>query len=133
LQAAGDGCKVSIAHAVGGSPAYGATGAQLVVSATLFAVMATAAKEASALGGAEVAFLRSVMGVFACVLTHVFVRPLVARNRFGLVSSGSSGALAVYAYFLAIEHLPVGIAALLTTRRRCSPRSIEARPTITST
>jgi drug/metabolite transporter (DMT)-like permease len=87
--------------------------ALLVVSATLFAIMATAAKQASALGGAEVAFLRSTFGVVACVLAHFFVRPLVAHNRAGLLARGSSGALAVYAYFLAIEHLPVGIATLL--------------------
>jgi drug/metabolite transporter (DMT)-like permease len=88
--------------------------AQLVCSAILFACMATAAKQVShGMGGAEVAFLRSVFGVLACVTLHFCVRPLVAHNRLGLLLRGGSGALAVYAYFLAIEHLPVGIATLL--------------------
>jgi drug/metabolite transporter (DMT)-like permease len=88
--------------------------AQLVVSAILFAVMATAAKQVSrGLGGAEVVVLRSAFGVVACALVHAFVRRLVARNKLGLAARGLSGAVAVYAYFLAIEHLPVGIAALL--------------------
>ena len=89
-------------------------GPLLVVSALLFAVMALAAKEASrAMSGTQVAFVRSLMGLAACAGYHVFVRRLVARNRLGLLVRGATGALAVYAYFLAIEHLPVGIATLL--------------------
>ncbi len=88
--------------------------AQLVLSATLFAVMATAAKQVSrGLGGPEIVVLRSAFGIVACALVHVFVRRLVARNKLGLAARGLFGAIAVYAYFLAIEHLPVGIATLL--------------------
>jgi drug/metabolite transporter (DMT)-like permease len=76
--------------------------------------MATAAKIASrTVSGTETAFLRSAFGLIACVGHHLAVRPLVARNRMGLFLRGVTGALAVYAYFQAIEHLPVGIATLL--------------------
>jgi drug/metabolite transporter (DMT)-like permease len=86
----------------------------LVCSALLFAIMATAAKAAShAISGIEAAFLRSAFGVVACVGYHFFGRPLVAKNKLGLFLRGATGALAVYCYFLAIEHLPVGIATLL--------------------
>ena len=86
----------------------------LVGSAVLFAIMATAAKIASAhVSGTETAFLRSLFGILACVGHHLFVQRLVARNKVGLFLRGATGAVAVYCYFLAIEHLPVGIATLL--------------------
>jgi drug/metabolite transporter (DMT)-like permease len=76
--------------------------------------MATAAKIASrSVSGTETAFLRSVFGLVACAGYHLLGRPLVARNKMGLFWRGTTGAIAVYAYFLAIEHLPVGIATLL--------------------
>lgn len=86
----------------------------LVGSAVLFAIMATAAKAASqVVSGIEAAFLRSAFGVVACVAMHLFGRPFVVKNKLGLFLRGTTGALAVYCYFLAIEHLPVGIATLL--------------------
>ena len=76
--------------------------------------MATSAKAAAwQVSGTEVSFIRAVFGICACLLYHRFGRPLVARNRMGLFLRGATGALAVYAYFLAIAHLPVGIATLL--------------------
>jgi drug/metabolite transporter (DMT)-like permease len=85
----------------------------LVGSALLFAAMALFAKAAARdLPGTEVAFVRSAFGVVVCVLVAT-KRPLVARNRWGLFWRGLSGAIAVSFYFLAIEHLPVGIATLL--------------------
>jgi len=76
--------------------------------------MATAAKVAShSVSGTETAFLRSAFGLVACLGYHLFQRRLVARNKMGLFWRGTTGAIAVYAYFLAIEHLPVGIATLL--------------------
>ena len=95
------------------SPLIGG-GPILICSALLFAVMATSAKAAAwQVSGTEVAFIRSVFGLLVCALYHRFGRPLVARNRMGLFLRGASGAIAVYAYFLAIAHLPVGIATLL--------------------
>ena len=71
------------------------------------------AKAASAtLTGPEVAFVRSMFGLVACALVATR-RPFVARNRAGLFWRGLTGAIAVYFYFLAIGHLPVGIATLL--------------------
>jgi drug/metabolite transporter (DMT)-like permease len=86
----------------------------LVGSALLFAIMATAAKAASdSVSGIEISFVRAVFGVLACVGYHFFVRRLVARNLLGLFLRGATGGIAVYAYFQAIEHLPLGIATLL--------------------
>jgi drug/metabolite transporter (DMT)-like permease len=88
----------------------------LAASAVCFALMAFAAKLASArLSGAEIAFLRFV----------VMLVPLVAVPRLGrralefervdlLIYRGVFGGLAVLLYFLAIAHIPVGLATLLT-------------------
>lgn len=85
----------------------------LIGSSLLFAGMAVFAKAASAtLSGTEVAFVRSGFGLLVCALVATR-RPFVARNRAGLFWRGLTGAAAVYCYFLALAHLPVGIATLL--------------------
>jgi drug/metabolite transporter (DMT)-like permease len=85
----------------------------LVLSAVLFALMAFVAKMACArLPGPEVAFLRFVLGLAACAIaaTH---RGLRLHNGVGLLLRGAFGGAAVLCYFLAIAHLPVGVATLL--------------------
>jgi drug/metabolite transporter (DMT)-like permease len=85
----------------------------LAVSALAFSSMAAIAKAAAArLPGAEVAFVRFVFGIAACAAISVR-RPLRPRNKTGLFLRGVFGGAAVLCYFLAIEHLPVGIATLL--------------------
>src|SRR4051812_8966085 len=75
--------------------------------------MALLAKAAATrLPGPEVAFVRFLFGLLACLAISIR-RPLRARNRMGLFWRGVFGGLAVLGYFLAIEHLPVGIATLL--------------------
>jgi S-adenosylmethionine uptake transporter len=87
--------------------------ALLVVAALLFAAMALVAKGAVAtLPGPEVAFVRFVIGLFACGVAALFSRPRLA-NWVGLVLRGVFGGSAVLLYFLAIAHLPVGVATLL--------------------
>jgi len=88
-------------------------GLLVLCSSLLFAAMALFAKAASeTLSGTEVAFVRSAFGLLVCGLVATR-RPFVARNRSGLFWRGLSGAIAVYLYFVAIAHLPVGIATLL--------------------
>ena len=85
----------------------------LAISALAFSVMATIAKAAAArLPGAEVAFVRFLFGIAACAVIAVR-RPMRPRNKTGLFLRGVFGGAAVLCYFLAIEHLPVGIATLL--------------------
>jgi drug/metabolite transporter (DMT)-like permease len=83
-------------------------------SAVCFAAMALAAKLAAArLSGSEVAFLR-----FALMLLPLAV-PAVARQAFTfqrldlLLYRGVFGGVAVLLYFLALAHVPVGLATLL--------------------
>lgn len=87
----------------------------MALSAVCFAVMALAAKLVSAeLPGAQVAFLR-----FAVMMVPVLAVPSVAKKAFTfqrldiLLYRGVFGGIAVLLYFLAIEHVPVGIATLL--------------------
>ncbi len=85
----------------------------LVISSLLFAVMALLAKLAARrLPGPEVAFVRFAVGCAAVAVVASRVR-LRARNVRGLVQRGVLGGAAVLGYFLAIEHLPVGVATLL--------------------
>ncbi len=75
--------------------------------------MAVLAKLASArLPGPEVAFVRFLVGVGAWAVASLRVR-MRARNKWGLFLRGAYGGSAVLLYFLAIAHLPVGIATLL--------------------
>jgi drug/metabolite transporter (DMT)-like permease len=85
----------------------------LACAALIFSVMALFAKEASTrLPGPQIAFVRFLFGLAACGLVSLRV-PLRARNKRGLVLRGALGGAAVLCFFLAIEHLPVGLATLL--------------------
>ena len=89
--------------------------AYTALSAVSFALMAVAAKLASrSLGGSEVAFLR-----FGFMLLPLLVVPGLARRALTydrldlLVYRGVFGGTAVWLYFLALAHVPVGTATLL--------------------
>lgn len=87
--------------------------ALLVLASLLFAVMAVLAKKvAHRLPGPEVAFVRFCLGLVACAIASTRV-PLKAKNKIGLLMRGGFGGGAVLLYFLAIEHLQVGVATLL--------------------
>jgi drug/metabolite transporter (DMT)-like permease len=90
------------------------TAALLVAaSALLFAGMAVLVKHVTTrLPGPEIAFVRFGVGLAACALATTRYR-LRARNWTGLFWRGAFGGSAVLCYFLAIEHLPVGVATLL--------------------
>lgn len=87
----------------------------MAASAACFALMAFAAKLASAhLSGSQVAFVR-----FAIMLLPLAAVPRLARKAIEfqrldlLIYRGVFGGVAVLLYFLAIAHIPVGIATLL--------------------
>ena len=82
--------------------------AALLLSAMALLVKATAAR----LPGPEVAFVRFVVGMMACGVAATRFR-LRAHNWRGLFWRGAFGGTAVLCYFLAIEHLSVGMATLL--------------------
>jgi len=87
--------------------------AALIGAALVFALMALATKVASArLPGPQVAFIRFLIGIVACGIARIRV-PMHARNKVGLLLRGAYGGAAVLFYFMAIAHLPVGIATLL--------------------
>jgi drug/metabolite transporter (DMT)-like permease len=87
--------------------------AALITAALVFALMAVVAKLASGrLPGPEIAFVRFVVGIVAWAVAATRV-PMHARNKLGLLLRGAYGGAAVLLYFLAIAHLPVGIATLL--------------------
>lgn len=86
-----------------------------VASSSLFGVMAFIAKLASArIPGAEVAMLRFVVGFLPLILVPSIRRKSFAWTRLDLLFyRGFFGGTAVLFYFLAIAHIPVGIATLL--------------------
>jgi drug/metabolite transporter (DMT)-like permease len=85
----------------------------LVAAALLFSLMALVAKVAAhRLPGPEVAFVRMLVGLGGCAVARVWI-PMRARNKLGLFMRGAYGGAAVLLYFLAIAHLPVGVATLL--------------------
>jgi drug/metabolite transporter (DMT)-like permease len=87
--------------------------ALLVLASLLFAVMAVLTKKvANHLPGPEVAFIRFCVGLVACAIAATRIR-LRAKNKIGLLLRGGFGGAAVLLYFLAIEHLQVGVATLL--------------------
>jgi drug/metabolite transporter (DMT)-like permease len=87
--------------------------ALLVLASLLFAVMAVLTKKvANRLPGPEVAFVRFCIGLIACGVAATRIR-LKASNKVGLLLRGAFGGSAVLLYFLAIEHLQVGVATLL--------------------
>lgn len=87
----------------------------LLLSATLFAVMALAAKRAARhIPGPEIAFVRFVTGAVVvaalAVTRRISLRP---RNLGWLFVRGACGGCAVLLYFWCIEKVGVGIASLL--------------------
>jgi len=84
-------------------------------SATMFGAMAFAAKVASArLGGPEIAMLRMGAGLLPCLLVPRYRRAAVKFKRVDLlVYRGLFGGTAVLLYFIAIQHIDVGVATLL--------------------
>jgi drug/metabolite transporter (DMT)-like permease len=87
----------------------------MMASATMFGAMAFAAKVASArLPGPEIAMLRMGAGLLPCLLVPRYRRSAVKFNRIDLLLyRGFFGGLAVLLYFIAIQHINVGVATLL--------------------
>ena len=87
----------------------------MVLSAVLFGAMAFAAKLASArLSGSQVAMIRFATGLLPAMLIPRFRRSAFTFQRLDLLFyRGFFGGLAVLCYFVAIEHIHVGVATLL--------------------
>ena len=87
----------------------------MVGSAVLFGAMAFTAKLASArLSGAQVAMIRFATGLAPALLVPRFRRSAFTFTRIDLLLyRGVFGGLAVLCYFVAIEHISVGVATLL--------------------
>ena len=88
----------------------------LVGSACAFGVMAFFAKVASqrGVGGAQVAMVRFTIGLLPVLFSgSVRRRALTWQRRDLLFYRGFFGGVAVLLYFLAIDHVPVGLATLL--------------------
>ena len=87
----------------------------MAASAACFAVMAFAAKLASEdLSGSQIAFVRFVIMLLPVLLIPRLARKAVEFQRLDLLAyRGVFGGVAVLLYFLAIAHVPVGIATLL--------------------
>ena len=87
----------------------------MTASATMFGAMAFAAKGASArLSGPEIAMLRMGTGLLPCLLVPRYRRAALHFNRIDLLLlRGFFGGLAVLLYFIAIQHINVGVATLL--------------------
>lgn len=86
----------------------------MATSAVFFALMAFAAKIASAhLSGSQVAFVRFIIMMLPVVAVPRLARKAVEYQRLDLlIYRGVFGGVAVLLYFMAIEHIPVGIATL---------------------
>lgn len=87
----------------------------VVTSATLFGLMAFCAKLASRqIPGTQVAFIRFTIGSLPFLLIRRYRREALTFDRFDLLFyRGFFGGVAVLFYFLAIAHIPVGVATLL--------------------
>lgn len=87
----------------------------MLASATLFGLMAFAAKVASVrLSGSEVAMVRMAVGLAPCLLIPRFRRSAFHFKRVDLLFyRGFFGGLAVLLYFVSIAHTSVGIATLM--------------------
>lgn len=87
----------------------------MAASAVCFALMAFAAKLASAgLGGSQIAFVRFVVMLLPVLLVPRLGRKALEFQRLDLLLyRGFFGGTAVLLYFLAIAHIPVGIATLM--------------------
>lgn len=86
----------------------------MATSAVLFALMAFTAKMASAhLSGSQVAFIRFIIMMMPVLAVPRLARKAVEYQRLDLLLyRGVFGGVAVLLYFVAIEHIPVGIATL---------------------
>lgn len=86
----------------------------MAASAVFFALMAFAAKLASAhLSGSQVAFVRFIIMMLPVLAVPRLARKAVQYRRLDLLLyRGVFGGVAVLLYFLAIAHIPVGIATL---------------------
>lgn len=87
----------------------------MVGSAMLFGAMAFAAKLASArLSGSQVAMIRFATGLAPALLIPRYRRSALTFQRMDLLFyRGFFGGLAVLCYFIAIQHINVGVATLL--------------------
>ncbi|HEX7828317.1 MAG TPA: EamA family transporter [Thermoanaerobaculia bacterium] len=87
----------------------------MILSAVLFGAMAFYAKLASArLSGSQVAMIRFAVGLTPALLIPRFRRSAFTFQRWDLLLyRGFFGGLAVLCYFVAIEHIHVGVATLL--------------------
>ncbi len=87
----------------------------MVCSAVFFGAMAFAAKLASArLSGSQVAMIRFATGLAPALLIPRYRRSAFTFQRLDLLFyRGFFGGLAVLCYFIAIEHINVGVATLL--------------------
>jgi len=86
----------------------------MALSAVFFALMALAAKLASArLSGGEVALFRFAFMLLPALAPGVARKALTYQRLDLLFYRGVFGGVAVLLYFLAIAHVPVGIATLL--------------------
>ncbi len=83
-------------------------------SMVFFALMAFAAKMASAgLSGSQIAFVRFIIMLMPVLLVPRLARKAVEYKRLDLlIYRGVFGGVAVLLYFVAIAHIPVGIATL---------------------
>ena len=87
----------------------------MAASSVCFALMAFAAKlAAERLSGAEIAFVRFAVMMVPLLMVPRIGRKAVEFQRLDLLAwRGIFGGTAVLLYFLAIAHIPVGIATLL--------------------
>jgi len=92
-----------------------AAATRLVLSSTLFAVMAAGTKVVTRrLPGAEVSLVRFVAGVVVVALAVALGRAQLRPRRWDwLLLRGLFGGLSVVSYFAAIRLTPVGVATLL--------------------
>jgi len=99
------------------SAAQGRHGALLLtLAALLFSLMALFAKAASRhLAAPQIAWLRFVVGIVAVALPLLRGYRMQPQSYGALLLRGLFGSFAVLTYFLAIAHLPVGIATLLNS------------------
>lgn len=84
---------------------------QMLLSTLLFAGMNACVKQLHHLPALEIIFFRSI---FSIVASYVALRQLgvapFGNSRRLLISRGSTGALALVCYFLALQHLPLATA-----------------------
>jgi drug/metabolite transporter (DMT)-like permease len=87
----------------------------MVAAATLFGAMAFSAKLASErLSGSQVAMIRFAVGLAPALLITRYRRSALTFQRLDLLFyRGFFGGTAVLCFFLAIEHIEVGVATLL--------------------